>query len=169
MVRRALTYRCPQILLSIQRRDILWTFLAIMIVSKVSRRTTYGKYDNSMTHLHTAQPQFRSTESITALPGLGIQFTTQKAYTFPGYHRTHIICASSTRTTFIPLSSVRPRSGTGADSVFVHEALQRWGFRYYLGVLWNPERRVGGDREERRVTADSWRVQVGFPVSRLGN
>jgi hypothetical protein len=60
---------------------------------------------------------------------------------------------------FIPLSSLRPRTGGGADTVFVHEGLQRWGVRYYLGVLWDS----GSGREQG--SDDTWKVQVGFPVS----
>ena len=104
-------------------------------------------------------------ESITALPSLGIQFTTQRAYTLPGYHHALIVYPSSTTTIFIPLPSFRPRGGTGADAVFVHEGLQRWGIRYYLGLLWDAQWRAGGHDVEKRETADSWQVQVGFPVS----
>lgn len=43
--------------------------------------------------------------------------------------------------------------------MFVHEGLQRWGVRYYLGVLWDS----GSEREHGEE--DTWRVQVGFPVS----
>lgn len=126
-----------------------------------------------------AYPSFTSrVESVTALPGIGIQLETRKGYLLPawssvyppaGFTRaSHRILGLSSTTSFIPLSSVRPTSGTGADSVFLHEALYRWSVRFYLGVLYCAGRsQVGIARSDGQQgsLSDTWQVQVLFPVS----
>lgn len=118
-----------------------------------------------------------NSESVIALPGIGIQLDSQKAYVLPLW-TFRLLCRNpgrrtlfpSSRTTFfIPLSTVRPLGGSGADSVFLHEGLQRWSVRYYLGVLYSvgePKASSHG-MDGHGAVQDTWKVQVTFPVSLL--
>jgi hypothetical protein len=78
----------------------------------------------------------------------------------------------TTTTTFIPLSTLRPVSSINgaADSVIIHEGLQRWSVRFYLAIMHSvrfgtgipSDLVVGGDQIKR---SEEWKVQVVFPVS----
>jgi hypothetical protein len=61
-------------------------------------------------------------ESLTPLPGLGVQLATTRALTLYGRS---VRTATSRR--FIPLGEI--------ESVVIHEALCKWNVVYYLGIV----------------------------------
>lgn len=147
----------------------------MLLISAVSRKTIYGK--SPPRNLRAEQRltiHLPDIESVIALPGIGIQLESQTGYFLPHWplslfsaphDRKTFGLATTTTIAFVPLSSVRPSGGSGADSVFLHEGLQRWSIRFYLGVLYS-----AGERSSRLLSAgdvvqDTWRVQVLFPVS----
>jgi hypothetical protein len=113
-------------------------------------------------------------ESVVALPGIGIQLESQTGYVLPPWPLTLFSGRQmkpfglATKTTaFIPLSSVRPSGGTGAESVFIHEALQRWNIRFYLGVMYSAAEPSDSLLSTGDTGRDTWRIQVLFPVRTL--
>lgn len=65
-------------------------------------------------------------ESITPLPGLGLQLSTTKYLAIPWVHTSTPIVLSTSKT-FIPLSEI--------STVVINEGLTRWSVRYFLAVV----------------------------------
>ncbi|KAJ9126612.1 hypothetical protein QFC24_001641 [Naganishia onofrii] len=81
---------------------------------------------------------------------------------------------TSTTTTFIPLSTLRPVLSTNgaADSIIIHEGLQRWSVKFYLAIMHCVESGslAGRVSDSSRIVASEkmkrggeWKVQVAFP------
>jgi hypothetical protein len=110
------------------------------------------------------------SESVLALPGLGIQLTCSHGFIppsiirslhpgIPGHVGVHV------QTTFIPVSAMRD-----ASAVILHEGIRRWSIVYYLGVIATKEvqsvrgaeEQRSGDVKHRRLVKE---VHLVFPVS----
>jgi hypothetical protein len=165
-----------QVISHIKITHFVYVTIALFLLSVVSTQTVYGKLRvQAPTSLWSPNPTH--IESVIALPGLGIQLEFQKAHVLPSVlyrllgrqNGIKLLGLPSKTTTFIPLSSVRPSGGSGADCVFLHEGLQRWSVRFYLGVLYSAggtkTSRIGEDSQ--KTMRDTWKVHVLFPVSSL--
>lgn len=67
-----------------------------------------------------------SAESITPLPGLGIQLSTTRGFSIPRPGGRSLLPVSTSRT-FVPLDEV--------SSLVVNEALSGWEMRHYLALI----------------------------------
>ncbi|KAK1922705.1 hypothetical protein DB88DRAFT_512224 [Papiliotrema laurentii] len=70
--------------------------------------------------------RMRMYQSITPLPGLGLQLSTTKYLAIPWVHTSTPIVLSTSKT-FIPLSEI--------STVVINEGLTRWSVRYFLAVV----------------------------------
>ncbi|KAJ9106206.1 hypothetical protein QFC21_001350 [Naganishia friedmannii] len=80
----------------------------------------------------------------------------------------------TTTTTFIPLSTLRPASSKNgaADSIIIHEGLQRWSIKFYLAIMYCVKAGSGSGKlsdassviDDATKRGEEWKVQVMFPA-----
>jgi hypothetical protein len=129
--------------------------------------------DTALGCSHVEPPERSRSESVLALPGLGVQLTSSHGLIPPSIIRSlhpripgHV--GITVQTTFIPVSAMR-----GASAVILHEGIRRWSIVYYLGVIATTEvqsvqsvrgadEQRCGDVKHRRLLKE---VHLVFPVS----
>lgn len=85
--------------------------------------------------------QLTAAESVTVLPGLGMQVSTVSRRFFRQVRRTR----------FVPSRDV--------ESVIIHEGLSKWNVHYYLGIV------TGKPNSSDDKNQDNGRIVVAFEVS----